>query len=432
MSKKKIFVLDTNVMLHDYNSIYKFEDNDIIIPITSLEELDKFKVGNQQINYNARHFTKQLDTISNEDIMTKGVKLGDGLGTLRIEQNQPFSDKIKNAFKEDTADHRILAVADYLKSKNKSKQVILVTKDINLRVKAKSLEIISEDFENDKVEVDFLNKEYHIKDVDPNIIKSVYEAGFDIKNSEYKNIPLNQHMILDSGQNSVLAYQKNNILKQVEKKKILGITPRNAEQTFSLNVCLDKDITLIALTGKAGTGKTLIALASALKQQKQYEQILLARPTIELSNSTIGFLPGDVMEKLHPYMMPLFDNLSVIKRECTDNEKNMIEELQKDEKLKIEPLSFIRGRSLSNSFLIVDEAQNLTKLEIKTIVTRAAEGTKILFAGDVDQIDSPYLDKHSNGLSYLIDKMQNQDIFCHINLVKGERSYMSDLAAKLL
>jgi PhoH-like ATPase len=223
-------------------------------------------------------------------------------------------------------------------------------------------------------------------------------------------------------------------IRRVEKHTAFGIEPRNAEQTFSLNALLNPDIKLVSLSGKAGTGKTLLALAAALQQNKMYKQILLARPIVPLSNRDIGFLPGDVKEKIGPYMLPLFDNLSVIKNRfgAQSKEINVIEEMQKREELLITPLAYIRGRSLSDAFFIVDEAQNLTPHEVKTIITRAGEGTKIIFTGDVHQIDSPYLDMQSNGLAYLTDKMKGQDIFAHVNLIKGERSYLAELASNLL
>jgi PhoH-like ATPase len=221
---------------------------------------------------------------------------------------------------------------------------------------------------------------------------------------------------------------------KVNKKTAYNIKPRNAEQTFAIEALLDEKISLMSITGKAGTGKTLLALAAALQQRRDFEQIMLARPIVSLSDKDLGFLPGDEKQKIGPYMQPLFDNLTVIKQQFGKQSKDYakIDELLKEEKLIISPLAYIRGRSLSKVFFIIDEAQNLTPHEVKTIVTRAGEGTKIVFTGDIDQIDSPYLDSKSNGLSYLTDRMKGQDIFAHINLLKGERSYLAELASDLL
>jgi PhoH-like ATPase len=246
----------------------------------------------------------------------------------------------------------------------------------------------------------------------------------------------NQYFILKGSHSSALVHfePQKKVLNRVLKQKVYGIEPRNAEQTFAIDALLSDEIHLISITGKAGTGKTLLALASAIHQRQKFAQIFLARPIIPLSNRDIGFLPGDVKEKIGPYMQPLFDNLDVIKNKFSPTSKDYqkIEEMQITEKLIITPLAFIRGRSLSNVFFIVDEAQNLTPHEVKTIITRAGEGTKMVFTGDIEQIDTPYLDMKSNGLSYLTDKMIGQEIFAHINLVKGERSFLAELASNLL
>jgi PhoH-like ATPase len=245
-----------------------------------------------------------------------------------------------------------------------------------------------------------------------------------------------QYYILKNNKASVLAHYDpyRKVIDRVEKFRVYGIEPRNAEQTFSIDALMRPEIQLISLTGKAGTGKTLLALAAALHQETRYKQILLARPVMPLANRDIGFLPGDINEKIGPYMQPLFDNLSVIKHKFRPLSKELekIEEMERTERLVITPLAYIRGRSLSDVFFIIDEAQNLTPHEVKTIITRAGENTKIVFTGDIHQIDSPYLDMKSNGLSYLTDKMTGQELFAHVNLVKGERSYLSELASNLL
>jgi len=436
----KIFVLDTNVILHDHTCIYQFKDNDIILPITVLEELDKFKKGNDQINFQAREFVRILDNIVGEQLFNGGIKLGAELGKLIIATGKPFSETMKQSFKDDIPDHRILAIADYITKENPKRPTILVSKDINLRMKAKSLGILSEDYKNDKIKDPHVF-EKSITDIDgfsDQLIDALYNEGsFPVNEVNLPNTPTaNEFYILKGNKSSVLSRFDNasNRMVRVEKKTAYGIKPRNAEQTFSLSSLLTPDIKLVSLTGKAGTGKTLLALAAALEQHKLYEQILLARPIVALSNKDLGYLPGDASEKISPYMQPLFDNLSVIKHAFNprSQEYQKIDELLKEERLIITPLAYIRGRSLSNAYFIVDEAQNLTPHEIKTIITRAGEGTKMVFTGDLQQIDSPYLDMKSNGLAYMTDKMREQELFSHVNLIKGERSYLAELASDLL
>ena len=410
----KIFVLDTNVILHDHTCIYQFQDNDIVIPITVLEELDKFKRGNDPINFQAREFVRELDEIIGDHLFNGGVKLGPDKGKLKIETGKPFSEELKQSFIEDIPDHRILAIAMYVAQKFPTQSCILVTKDINLRMKAKSLKIQAEDYYNDKVkDIQILNKSVtELENFDDLLIEKLYnENTIPVELMGFGRTPdINEYFIMKSVKSSVLGRYDGGIKRivRVEKKTAYGIKPRNAEQTFSLDALFNPDIKLVALTGKAGTGKTLLALAAALEQHKSFGQILLARPIVALSNRDLGFLPGDAQEKISPYMQPLFDNLAVIKHSYNARslEYQKIEELLKDEKLVITPLAYIRGRSLSNSYFIIDEAQNLTPHEIKTIITRAGEGTKLIFTGDLQQIDSPYLDMKSNGLAYMTEKMK--------------------------
>lgn len=437
--KKKIFVIDTNVILHDFNCLYKFQENNVVLPIVVLEELDHLKKGESQINFNAREFTRELDKISGDKLFNGGISLGKELGKLSIVTGKPFSEKLKSSFPEPTPDHRILAITEDVTEKNKTTEVILVSKDINLRMKAKSLGIPAQDYKNDQIkDIDRIHKDVEtVENVSDELISKLYESHEGVPADEFKLKPLpHQYFILKGQKSSALAHYEPNekVLQRVEKQRTYGIDPRNAEQTFSLDALTRPEVQLIALTGKAGTGKTLLALAAALHQEKKFNQILLARPIVPLANRDLGFLPGDVQEKISPYMQPLFDNLSVIKNQFKSQSKEYmaIEEMQKAEKLVISPLAYIRGRSLSNSFFIVDEAQNLTPHEVKTIITRAGEGTKMIFTGDIQQIDSPYLDMKSNGLSYLADRMKGQDIFAHVNLVKGERSYLAELASDIL
>jgi len=439
-SKSKIFILDTNVILHDHTCIYQFQDNDVILPITVLEELDKFKRGNDLINFQAREFTRLLDEIVGDELFNGGKVLGTGKGKLRIETGKPFSETLKASFREDIPDHRILSIAEYTAKTYKDRKTILISKDINLRMKAKSLGIQSEDYKTDQVtDENVLDKTVTtFENFNDEHIDHLYQHG-SFPASEVKEDfapEANECFIFKGNSSSALARfdAKSDRVYRVEKKSVYGIKPRNAEQTFSINMLLDPEIRLMALTGKAGTGKTLLALAAAIEQHRSYEQILLARPIVALSNRDIGYLPGDASEKISPYMQPLFDNLAVIKHTFNprSNEYQMIEDMVKEERLTITPLAYIRGRSLSNAFFIIDEAQNLTPHEVKTIITRAGEGTKMIFTGDLQQIDSPYLDMKSNGLAYMTDKMRNQDLFAHINLVKGERSYLAELASNLL
>ena len=443
MGAKKNFVLDTNVILHDYKCIENFQENDIYLPIVVLEELDKFKKGSDQINYNAREFVRELDTLTSNDLFLKGASLGPGKGTLHVVTGDKYQEKIYQSFPEKTADHRILSCTLSVAEAEKDRKVktILVTKDVNLRMKARSLGIEVEDYITDKViNVDIFKRAQDIyENIDPDLIDKMYASPdgidadlFDIKSK----LEPNECFILKSVRNSVLARYNpfTNKFKKVEKGSNYGIQPRNAEQSFAFEVLNDPDVKLIGLTGKAGTGKTLLALASALKQANVYKQILLARPIVALANKDLGFLPGDEKQKVAPYMQPLFDNLNVIKGQFAPggSDARKIDDLQKNGQLVIEALAFIRGRSLSETFCIIDEAQNLTPHEIKTIITRAGEGTKMVFTGDIQQIDSPYLDAQSNGLAYMVDKMKGQELFAHINLIKGERSQLSELASDLL
>jgi len=440
MVVKKKFVLDTNVILHDSSCLHSFENNDIILPITVLEEIDKFKKGNEQINYNAREFIREVDLLSKDILFKDGISLGKGFGRLFIEAGKAFSEKMKSSFSENIPDHRILAIAEYLFVNDKNSKIILISKDINLRLKARSLGIPAEDYTTDQVKDidDILNT--GVKKID-NVPVEFIEALYENKQLQLKDLGIEEfkghrYLILKSSTSSVLAYYNpiTDLVSKLEKRRAYGILPRNAEQTFSLSALLNKDIKLIALTGRAGTGKTLLALAAALELVGDYDQILLARPIVALANKDLGFLPGDALEKINPYMQPLFDNLNVIKHSFNVHSKDYlkINDLLLKDKLQITPLAYIRGRSLSKTFFIIDEAQNLTPHEVKTIITRAGEGTKMIFTGDVEQIDSPYLDKKSNGLAYLSYKMKGQDLFAHINLVKGERSYLAELASSLL
>jgi PhoH-like ATPase len=442
MGTKKNFVLDTNVVLHDYACVKNFQENDIYLPIVVLEELDKFKKGNEQINYNAREFVRFLDKITDEKLFTEGTSLGAGKGRLFIPTRIMESKKVRDTFPDRKPDNEILGVADYLSSTKLGMKTILVTKDVNLRMKARSLGIPVEDYINDKVDnaVLFEKSNEVFESIDPALIDNIYSTreGVDINDCGdlHEKVVANECFLLKSDRNSVMVRYDpfNKSIKRVLKTKDYGIEPRNAEQSFAFEVLNDPSVKLVALTGKAGTGKTLLALAAALSQVDDYKHILLARPLVSLSNKDIGFLPGSAQEKVAPFMQPLFDNLNVIKNQFAPSSPDVkrLDDLQKAGQLTIEALAFIRGRSLSETYCIIDEAQNLTPHEVKTIITRAGEGTKVVFTGDIQQIDQPYLDSQSNGLVYMIDKMRGQELFAHVNLQKGERSALSELASNLL
>jgi PhoH-like ATPase len=440
-SDTKLFVLDTNVILHDSGSVFHFDEHDIAIPITVLEELDKFKRGNEDINFQAREFLRQIDALTGDLMSERGAPLGPNLGRIRVVLGGELDSRLKASFFQDSPDHRILNTALALQKREPGRKVVVVSKDTNLRMKAKSLGLPAGDYTNDKIES--FDKLYTgkrvIEDAPQELISRFYENGgvvpADLVACAVSPVP-NENFILRTGSKSVLATYRasDKAFVRVEKTNTYGISPRNAEQSFALKALLNDEIKLVTLAGKAGTGKTLLALAAALECRQRYRQILLARPVVPLGNRDLGFLPGDIAAKLDPYMQPLYDNLTVIRHQFGDHEAaaQRINDLREQEKLMITPLAYIRGRSLQRLFFIIDEAQNLTPHEVKTIITRAGEGTKIVLTGDIRQIDQPYLDALSNGLSYLINRMVGQPIFAHITLERGERSALADLASELL
>ena len=445
MAKKssKVFILDTNVILHDSSCILQFKDNDVVIPLTVIEELDHFKRGSQVINLNAREFARTLDTMTGSALFNGGVSLGKGRGKVRIAISRGLSEEIKDIFRDDTPDHRILSSALEVQKSDPNRPVTLVTKDVNLRMKAKAMLLPAEDYTTDRisnVEELYSGKEI-LDNFSDEILLKLYQPPFEVpikdvaKKLKGEILP-NKFFILRNASRSVLAHYDplREVLRRVDKNDIYGIKSRNAEQTFAVDALTNINIPLVSMTGKAGTGKTLLAIASALNVRKNYRQIYIARPVVPLSNKDIGYLPGDIEDKLAPYMQPLWDNIKVIQDQFgeTDKQHQLITQMIKDDKLVIEPLSYIRGRSLQRIFFIVDEAQNLTPHEIKTIITRAGEGAKLVFTGDIYQIDHPYLDSQSNGLSYLIEHFKGQKVYAHVNLLKGERSELAELASNLL
>ena len=448
MAKPKIFVLDTNIPLHDYKSIRHFQDNDLVIPIAVIEELDKFKKGNDTLSFNARGFLRELDKITDGRLFGKdGVPIGPNLGNIKIEPNHPFPDHLKDLFLDDIQDHRILATAIWVRDQHPDRFTALVTKDINLRMKAKAAGMAVQDYLTDRVQddhVEVAQKEVEVRgDIPADVLQKLAygsDTAIDWKLIVQKEPKPNQlyKFRWDAHSDEGLVCARYDARRKqvvlVKNRQAYGIRPRNEEQRFALDACLNPDIQLVSLTGGAGTGKTLLALAAALEQEKDFDQIILTRPTIILGNQDIGFLPGDQKTKMSPFIQPMLDNINVIKAQFRPSSKEAlhIEALLKEEKLLISPLAYIRGRSLGKVFFIVDEAQNLTPHEVKTIITRAGEGTKMIFTGDIFQIDSPYLDQWSNGLTHLGEKMNGQKLFQHIFLRKGERSELSEIASKLL
>lgn len=437
----KLFVLDTNVVLHDAGCIDKFEENDIAIPITVLEELDKFKRGSEDIHFQAREFLRMLDALTGPLLSDEGASRGEHLGNIRVVLGGAVDQRISTVFLQDTPDHRILNTSLHLTKENKGRTVVLVSKDINLRMKAKSLGIQAEDYEADKVKN--MERLYSGKRIVEHChsdqIDLLYNGRGFVPESEFEQIDdptANENYVLRNGSRSALATYSatDKMFRRIDKVKAYGIQPRNAEQAFALTALMNDQIRLVTIAGKAGTGKTLLALAAALESRARYRQILLARPIVPLSNRDLGYLPGDIQDKLDPYMQPLFDNLNVIRNQFKENDQNAlrIREMLDNGKLNITPLSYIRGRSLQKMFFIIDEAQNLTPHEVKTVITRAGERTKVVLTGDLQQIDQPYLDALSNGLSHLINRMTGQPLYAHISLEKGERSELADLASSLL
>ncbi len=444
MKKKdrKIFVLDTSVILYDHSAIECFQEHDVAIPIQVLEELDTFKKGNDTINYEAREFIRHLDDIAKRDVLTDWIPLnGPTKGKFKVVAKHDLNgvDATK-VFDDGKADHQILNATLTLQRQNEGRKVVLVTKDIALRLKAKSLNILAEDYLTGRVR-DVSEKLYTgrtvVEDMDEGMIDLLFERDrLPVEELGLQKPSGNHFFILKHKKKSILAKYdpRTGNVDRVEKQSIFGIGPRNAEQALAMSALMDPEIKLVTLQGTAGTGKTLLALACALEQRRDYRQIYVTRPVVPLSNKDIGYLPGDIQSKLDPYMQPLWDNLKLIKGqfEKHDSTPKRIDEMLENEKIAIAPLAYIRGRSLGNIFFIVDEAQNLTPLEIKTVISRAGEGTKIVFTGDVHQIDTPFLDTESNGLSYLIDKAKGDPLFAHITLEKGERSPLANLANELL
>ncbi len=437
----KHFILDTNVLLYDPHAVFKFEENEIIIPITVIEEIDRFKKDMNETGRNARQISRILDDFRKMGSLAKGIDLDSG-GNLRVElYNTELSKLLPPELSEQRGDNRILAVAMDIKNRNGRAPVILVTKDTNLRIKADAIGLKAEDYESDKVHIEELYTGFLEMEVTPDVIDRFYGQGWiDATESLYPN----QFVTLKDRENpSHAAIGKYNAAQQkiiplikAGKEGVWSIHPRNREQIFALDALLDDNIKIVTLVGKAGTGKTLLAIASGLQktaEENVYNRLLVSRPVFPMGKD-LGFLPGDIEEKLAPWMQPIFDNVELLLsgHEAEKRHSRGYRELMAMGIMEIEPLTYIRGRSIPNQYLVVDEAQNLTPHEIKTIVTRAGEGTKVILTGDPYQIDNPYVDSSSNGLTYLVERFKGQEIASHVTMTKGERSQLAELAANLL
>lgn len=440
-ASKKIFVLDTSVILYDSNALKNFEEHDIAIPIQVLEELDNFKKGNETVNFEAREFIRFVDSVSKQKLISNWVPLnGSTTGNFKvILHNEGSAINSEQVFGDSKYDNKILNCALQLQSQNKGRSVILVTKDICLRLKAKALDIMAEDYETGKVkDVGGLHEGHkELQSSSPELIDALFAKGIGNPDLLDKSeLQANRYFTLSHKKKRVFTRynREQHIMERVHEQEAFGIRGLNPEQDFALHALMDPSIKLVTIQGMAGTGKTLLALAAALEQRANYRQIFVSRPVVPLSNKDIGFLPGDIKSKLDPYMQSLWDNLGFIKGQfkVTDKNYKRIETMLETEKIAISPLAYIRGRSLVKIFFIIDEAQNLTPHEVKTIISRAGDDTKIVLTGDIHQIDTPYLDSQSNGLSYLIDRVKDHPIAAHISLQKGERSELANVANEYL
>ena len=439
-AKKKIFVLDTSVILYDHNAFQNFKEHDVAIPVQVLEELDNMKSGNDTRNFEARSFIRIMDEFSKNNLISQWLPLnGPAKGNFKVVVDRKTDTDAEEIFGDNKIDHRILNAALGLQQDNPDKKVILVSKDICLRLKAKALNVHAEDYETGKVKnlEQLYTGKATLNKVSDKLLTEFSKTGILTAGQlELSGLQNNHFYILHGKRKSVPAFYNGQTqqLEEIIEQPVFNISPKNPEQSFAIHALLNPNIKLVSIQGNAGTGKTLLALASALEQRKNFRQIYVTRPIVPLSNKDIGFLPGDVKSKIDPYMAPIWDNLKFIKDQFAEDEKmqGKIDELVTSEKIAITPLAFIRGRTLTKIFFIVDEAQNLTPHEVKTIISRAGENSKFVFTGDIYQIDTPYLDSESNGLSYLIDKAKNHPLYAHITLQKGERSELANLATELL
>lgn len=439
---KKIFVLDTNVLLHDPNAMLRFEDNDVVLPITIIEELDRFKKQTEDTGRNARQVSRHLDELRQQGSLVQGIPLKNG-GNLRVALcHRDTLLQLPPELEGDQGDNAILAVAMELKRQS-NLPVVLVSKDTNLRIKGDAMGLVAQDYETDKVDIDDLYTGTAERFVSPEAMAQLFSEGYLALDGLYPNQSIT---LIDETKpaHTALAFVDGVTGKVVPMGKlphsgVSRIQPRNREQRFAFELLLRDAVNLVTLVGKAGTGKTLLAIAAGVQKvadERLYSRLLIARPIVPMGRD-VGYLPGDIMEKMNPWMQPLYDNFDLIfgtqdTRGKPEYWRRGHEEMMDQGLLQIEPLTYIRGRTIPKQFLIVDEAQNLTPHEVKTILTRAGEGTKIVLTGDPDQIDNPYVDAASNGLTYVVERFKKESIAGHITLCKGERSELAERAAMLL
>jgi PhoH-like ATPase len=437
----KNYILDTTVLLYDAQALFKFDDNSVIIPIPVIEDVDHFKKDVSEIGRSARQASRYLDDLRKRANLSSGIHLDNG-GTLFVKiSTGAMMRRLPDELRDRNRDNLILAIALDVKENAHGVRTIFVTKDINLRIKADALGLEVEDYESDKVDIEELYTGFKDIAVAKEIITAFKEKG--IVEIDGRFYPHQYVTLVDESDQGKIAYgrfdpERNAIVRilQEERPGLWRITPRNREQVFAMDALMNDSIQLVTLVGKAGTGKTLLAVAASLYKtvdENVYSRILVSRPTLPMGKD-IGFLPGTVEEKLTPWMYPIVDNVELIMRResRTRGQTRGFRELVDMGILIIEPLTYIRGRSIHNQYLIIDEAQNLTPHEMKTIITRVGDGTKIVVTGDPYQIDNPYIDSASNGLSYVVEKFKDQPVSAHVTFIKGERSRLSELAANLL
>jgi PhoH-like ATPase len=436
---KKNYILDTNVLLHDPNSLHQFEDNNVLVPIEVIEEIDRFKRESTELGQNARSVSRMLDSLRTTGRLSEGVALPNG-GHLRIvfEKRKP-SDKAR-IFSTDSVDNRILSLASLIKKQQPKDHTILVSKDINLRIKADAIGILAEDYENDRVLIKDLYTGMIEVHASPEKVASFRTNGELELNGGKQYFPNEYCTLLDESNPKRTALTKvddsgTKLVPIIDcREGIWGIKPRNREQHFAFDALLDDRVKLVTLMGKAGTGKTLLAMAAGLKRtvlDREFRRLVVARPTISMGKE-LGFLPGSLDEKLAPWMQPIHDALEMLSDLNMGQEHRRSGDLMRSGSIVVEALSYIRGRSIANQFMIIDEAQNLTPLEAKTIITRVGHGTKVILTGDPYQIDNPYVDSSSNGFNYVVSRFRTEAIAAHIELQKGERSELAELAANIL